>query len=160
MPAPERNRWLEWLEIGKARRESASINLREWWTAAKEEPELVWQTPAVRYTTYITGGLLMVLALRTAVDMFQPVNPAMMTPPAKTAYFDVICSNAACGRHFVIERKFSFHRFPVTCPFCKQPTGQRALRCPSATCHGRMTIVTEVQGQPTCQVCGIRRTRN
>ena len=153
MPAPERNRWMEWWEITRSRKEAARIGLREWWEAVKAEPELVWQTPAVRYTTFLIGALIAVIAVRTAIDMLQPVDPALMTPLAKTANFDVICSNARCGRHFIIERKFKFRKFPVSCPYCELKTGQRALRCTSKTCRSKLVLTVRVDGQVHCADC-------
>jgi len=154
MPAPERNRWVEWWAIAKERKEVAKVNVAGWWMACREEPSLLWQTPAVRYATYVMGGLVLVFALRTAIEMFQPVPSSAITPRASTAYFNVICANQACGKNFAIERKFRFDDFPVTCPHCQQPTGLRAMRCYSDLCRGRLVKTQEVDGRIRCVECG------
>jgi len=154
MPAPEKNRWVEFWAIAKERKEVAKVNVAEWWTACKEEPSLIWQTPSVRYLTYLLAAILLALFLRGFIDFIQPVPRGQITPRATTAYFDVICSNPACGRHFVIERKFRFDDFPVACPHCQQQTGLRAIRCTSEQCRGRLVKTIEVDGQLKCLTCG------
>lgn len=154
MPAPERNRWTEWLEITRERKDVARLALREWWVAVKAEPELFWQTPAVRYAAYGLGALMVIFAMRTAIEMLQPVDPKLMTPRAKTANFDVICSNPQCRQHFLIERKFKFRRFPVTCRYCDQETGRQALRCTSEACRGKLVMTARVDSKHQCTACG------
>ena len=154
MPAPERNRWAEWWGIAKERSESARVGFNEWCQACREEPSLIWATPAVRYTTYVIAGLIAALVIRAVVEMIQPVPTSEMTPRARTAHFDVICTNPECGRHFVIDRKFGYDSFPVTCPYCKQKTGYHALRCNSERCRGRLVPTIEVDGEFRCPICG------
>jgi len=153
MPAPERNRWAEWVQIGKERKEAARVSFNEWVEQVKLEPTLIWQTPAVRYTTYAIGSIVAVLIVRTAIDMIQPVPASMITPRARTADFNVICSNPQCRKNFTIQRKFNFHDFPVKCPFCKQMTGQHAMRCRSETCHGKLVITKTSEGVTRCTEC-------
>jgi hypothetical protein len=154
MPAPERNRWTEWLEIAKERRESLRYQFNEWVTACREEPVLIWETPLVRYGTYATAGVIAILCLRFATGLLVPAGAGAVAKRAETASFHVVCSNSACGKHFVIERAFSFDRFPVTCPFCQQETGQRALRCRSKICLGKMVTVVKRDGRYHCTECG------
>ncbi len=154
MPAPQRNRWLETWEAVKERKAAMRDGLRQWSEAVKAEPELIWQTPAVRYTVYGIGALITILILRTAMNMLQPVDVSRFQPRAKTAHFDVICSNPDCGRHFVIQRRFKFHKFPVTCAYCSQLAGQRALRCASDSCSGRLAMTIERDKQLHCVKCG------
>lgn len=153
MPAPRRDRWVEWQNVARERAEAAREVLREWWVAVRAEPELFWQTVAVRYTTYAVGGLVVFWFARGAIDMVQPAGAIEASPLARTAHFDVICSNPRCGRHYIIERRFKFKRFPVACPHCQQNTGQRALRCTSKACRGKLAATIEVNGGLHCAVC-------
>jgi hypothetical protein len=153
MPAPQYDKWAEFREAFKSQSESAREQLSQWLTDVRGQPELIWQTVAVRYSVYGMGGLLAVLLVRTAIGLLQPVDLAQFEAPARTAHFDVICDNASCKHHFVIERKFSFDRFPVTCPHCDQPSGQLALRCNSRTCGGKLVPTKIVNRRIVCAVC-------
>ncbi|MEE9295882.1 MAG: hypothetical protein V3W34_13100 [Phycisphaerae bacterium] len=154
MPAPQRNQWAEMWEAARERTSTASHQLRQWGVAVREEPVLIWQTPAVRYGLYALGGLVLFLVLKTAMGMLQLPTPEHFQPRAKTAHFQVLCSNPACGKYFVIERRFKFRKFPVTCPYCREPSGHRALRCTSKTCRGGMVIAVEEDGRLYCSKCG------
>ena len=125
----------------------------EWWAAVRAEPELFWQTVAVRYATYAVGGLVVLAVARGAIDLAEPGGAIDPSPVARTAHFDVICSNPKCGRYYVIERKFSFRRFPVACSRCQQNTGQRALRCTSKACRGKLAMTIAVDGGLHCAAC-------
>ena len=153
MPPPERNRWTEWKEIILQRREAIRLSIADWWVQCREEPALVWQTPLVRYITYFSIGLVALLAVRSAAHLLEPPNAKQMSPRARTANFDVICTNPECGRHFVIKRQFSFDAFPVKCPFCKKPTGHLALRCHSPSCRGTLQPSHLENGVPVCDSC-------
>jgi len=111
-----------------------------WGQACREEPSLIWQTPAVRYTTYVVGGLLASWLLVSVVNMFAPQNA---TAPARTADFHVICTNTGCGHQFVVNRKFGFDKFPVVCPRCQKATGERAIRCSGGPRDGAWVRATE-----------------
>ncbi|MCH7527747.1 MAG: hypothetical protein IID39_09950 [Planctomycetes bacterium] len=156
MPAPDRDRWSEWRELAKARTEAAREDLKEWWEVCYAEPVLFWQTPAVRYTTYGLGAILLLLLLRGTFRMLEPAGGGVPQARAVTANFDVICSNPGCGRHFVIERKFRFRKFPVTCPFCSLETGHRALRCRSQTCRGKLARTVQGDDGWHCARCNQR----
>jgi len=154
MPAPRRDRWVEWREVAKQRAEAWREGLREWWQAVRAKPELFWQTVAVRYSTNALGGLTILLIGRGAIQMVKPGGQVEASPIARTAHFDVICSNPQCGRHFVVERKFKFHRYPVACPHCRQETGQRAVRCTSKSCRGKLAMTIEADDSRRCATCG------
>jgi hypothetical protein len=152
MPAPNRDRWTEWRQIARERIEVARHGLREWADACREEPVLIWQTPAVRYTVYSIGALVIILILRGAVGLLEPKGVSHQ-PRAATANFDVICDNAECQHTFAIQRKFKFRKFPVTCPHCNERTGQRALRCPSESCRGRLARTIKKDDGWYCAEC-------
>ncbi len=154
MPAPQRNQWIEAWEAAKERQAAARDALEQWWQAVKEEPALFWQTSAVRYSAYGLAALVVVLFVRAGIGLLQPGNSATVQPRATTANFDVLCSNPSCGAHFLIERKFRFRKFPVRCGHCNQMTGQRALRCSSATCAGRLVMSIEENREFRCVSCG------
>ncbi len=153
MPAPNRNQWLELWQATKEHTEAAREQFRVWRAAAKEEPQLIWETPAVRYGVYGVCGLVAVMMLRTGIGLLQPVDSGRFQPRATTAHFDVMCSNVKCGRHFKIERRFKFSEFPVDCPYCKMPNGERALHCNSDHCGGKLVITVEEDGLVYCTEC-------
>ncbi len=154
MPAPGRNRWSEWWEIARERHEAVRVGFNNWFEACREEPTLIWQTPAVRYTTYVVGLLIAALMVRAVIEAIQPIPTDAMTPRADTAHFDVICTNPDCGRHFIIDRKFGYDNFPVRCPYCNQESGRHALRCNSDRCRGRLVPTIESDGEYRCPICG------
>lgn len=152
MPAPGRNRWSEFRETARERRDIARHEFNEWFNAAKQEPSLIWQTPAVRYGVYLIGGAMALLAAKTAIGLLQP-SPKEVVPRATTANFQVICTNQGCWHHFMIERKYRFKGFPVECPKCHQASGQQAMRCDSDTCRGRLVPTTVADGRIRCVQC-------
>ncbi len=155
MPVPQRNRlveWFvlvkdEWLPVQRAR-------LGVWHEAVREEPYLIWQTPAIRYSVYGLGSLLAIWALAWVVSLLEPAPMKDARPRAKTASFDAVCTEANCGHHFIINRKFGFRKFPVECPECRQRTGQRATRCHSSACRGGFVAPIEADGELRCRECG------
>ncbi len=156
MPAPNRNQWVDLLEAAKERKENAREQFRDWVGAVREEPSLIWQTPIVRYGVYSIGGLMLLLFVNAGINAMAPAGGKRVEPRATTALFDVVCYNSSCGRHFVIERKFRFRRFPVTCPYCKEDTGHRAARCNSQQCHGKLVVTAVEDDTIYCSECGAR----
>lgn len=137
-------------------REHAPIvrkHLRDWWDACREEPRLFWQTQAVRYAVYATGGFTVLWLLTYSVGLVVPPPPASARPEATTADYHVLCVNPDCGRHFVINRTFGFSGFPVDCAKCEQRTGLRGVRCMSKTCGRRWVAPIEEDGVRMCPEC-------
>lgn len=128
------------------------VHVGTWWEACRAEPILFWNTPAIRYGTYGLGGVLVVCFLSSVMGLFAPGGPEPL-PQARTADFHVICSNAACGAQFVIQRPFEFDDFPVTCRKCTQETGARAMRCFSASCKGKWVATQTVDDAYRCRTC-------
>lgn len=154
MPAPQRNPWKDWAEVAKERTAIAKDQFRQWCKNVREEPGLFWATDSVRYATYTLGLVTAAWMLQFGVSLLQPVRAKDSTPRASTAFFDVVCTNPACGKLFKIERKFRFRSFPVVCAYCRQTTGQRALRCPSTACRGRFVPVVDKDERFLCASCG------
>ena len=128
----------------------------EWWETIREEPGQLWASLAFRCVCLVAGGIV-VLWISTAIVSWVARGPqSAHGPAARTANFDVLCSDADCAHRFVINRKFSFHKFPVTCIKCKQETGQRGRRCASNTCSGKLAIALESDLGPICNQCGQR----
>jgi len=115
-----------------------------WVGRVREEPLLLWEPPAVRYAVYVVGAIVAVWLINFAIHAFAPPLPVAAGPGATTADFHVICSNPACGKHFVVHRKFGFRGFPVACPFCKQKTGLRAVPCTADTCTQQWVLPSDV----------------
>ncbi len=139
MPVDKESRLALW--IGAVREWAPTVRPRlvEWWEVIRENPVLIWQTPAVRYSVYGLGLIVAVLVLQWGASLLLP--PQMVgSEPARTAQFHVLCSNPSCGHHFVIERKFKFKDFPVQCPKCHQQTGHRAVRVNTGPDRGKWVI--------------------
>ena len=147
------NPFWEWIGILKERAPMAREHVGIWVERVREEPALVWHTPAVRYGTYTIGAMLVLWVGGALIGMMIP-QPANARPRATTADYHVICMNPYCGKEFVIRKPFGFDRFPVECPHCKQRTGERAVRCTSSMCRGRWVIPQEVDDWRRCPHCG------
>jgi hypothetical protein len=113
----------------------------------------MWETSAIRYATYSVGAILAVWLVTFVVGFLTPPPPAGAKAVATTADYHVICYDSACAYHFVIQRTFGFHDFPVECPKCKKQTGVAARRCNSAACQGRWVAPIEVDGAKKCPIC-------
>jgi len=146
------NLFSEWLMAARTNAPVIREHFQEWLAAVREEPRLLWETTAVRYMTYIIGGLAIVWGLNYAIYLFTPPPPTGTRPQAVTADYHVICTE--CGHHFMIHRPFGFRGFPVQCPACKKMTGVSARRCTSPTCKGRWVAPVMENGHPTCPICG------
>ncbi|MGB2984289.1 MAG: hypothetical protein WBE26_00260 [Phycisphaerae bacterium] len=149
------NRLTEWLLLTRKQVPVVRQHFENWLAAVREEPALVWQTPAVRYATYGAGGLMLVWIATWVAGGLAPPLPEDARP-ATRADFHVVCTNPECGYHFVIHRKLGFHGFPVKCPRCQQKTGTQARRCNSPTCRGRWVAPEKIEGELHCPVCGGR----
>jgi hypothetical protein len=127
----------------------------EWLEQVREEPRLLWETPAVRYGAYGVCALLALWALTTFIGWVQPPNTTVR-PEATTADYHIICTGADCGHHFVVNRKFGFRDFPVECPKCKRATGFAARKCNSRDCNGAWVIPVPQDDISKCPRCGTK----
>ena len=148
------NRLVEWLLLLRQNYPVARRHVRMWLEAVKEEPTLIWQTPAVRYATYGVGGLILAWIVSGLAGWFTPPPPVGAKPVATTADYHVVCSAPNCGQHFVVHRKFGFRGFPLTCPKCRQVTGMQAIKCNSSTCQGKWVIPAAEGDALVCPMCG------
>ena len=140
MAQEDPNRLVEWLLAIRAHAPTVRQGLTHWWEAVREEPALLWETPAVRYGAYALGGAVAIWLISLGVTMITPPLPEGAKPAATSADFHVICSDATCHTHFVIHREFGFHAFPVTCPKCKRRTGRLAVPCTGDDCTQRWVL--------------------
>ncbi len=154
MAQEERNRLIEWYLLIREQAPVVRQRLEQWAQAVREEPALLWNTPAVRVATYVLGGLITLWMLTWAVNLAVPPQPASARPEATTADFHVICVNETCNHHFVVHREFGFRGFPVVCPQCQQETGLAARRCNSRACNGRWVAPLKSDSRLTCPQCG------
>lgn len=148
------NRLVEWLAVAREHWPEVRRGISEWTAQVREEPQLIWATPAVRYAVYGTGALLAAWFITFAIGLITPPLPAAAKPQATTADYHVLCTNPACGHHFIINRKFGFRGFPVDCSKCGKNTGAAARQCNSPTCRGKWIVPKESPGQAQCPVCG------
>lgn len=154
MPQEKPNRLVEWWLLLKRQTPVLRQHAADWLAAVREEPWLIWHTPAIRYATYGLCGLALVWIVTGAVGMLTPPPPPGAQPRATTADFHVVCTNPSCGEHFVINRKFGFKAFPVKCIKCEQNTGYAARMCNSPTCKGRWVVPYRDNGVLKCRECG------
>lgn len=142
-----------WMEIIRQQAPVVRQHVRAWLTECRENPALIWETAAVRYAAYLLCGAILLVATSWLTAALSPL-PQDASKRAATADFHVLCTNSACGRHFVIQRKFGFDRFPVTCPGCGQKSGHRARACHSAACNGRWVLPQVAGRTQKCPACG------
>ncbi len=150
------NRLAEWLLMIREQTPVLRRRFEDWADAVRERPALIWETAAVRYGVYATGGLMLVWVVSWIPALFAPQRPGDARPTATTADFHVVCVNLDCEHHFVIHRKFGFRKFPVVCPTCEKKTGAQARRCNSRVCRGRWVVPEAIDGVSTCAHCGSR----
>jgi hypothetical protein len=154
MPQERPNRLVEWWLLLKRQTPLMRQYVADWFAAVREEPYLIWQTPAIRYAVYGVGGLMLVWIVTGIVSAMVPPPPAGAQPRATTADFHVLCTNPSCGEHFVINRKFGFKAFPVKCIKCGLNTGYAARKCNSSTCRGRWVVPFKEEAVHKCPHCG------
>ena len=150
------NRFTEWL--GLLREEATYLRevVGEWLEQVREEPSLIWATPAIRYTTYGLCAAALIWVVSGVAGAITPPPPASARPTATTADFHVVCTNPSCENHFVIHREFGFRRFPVQCQRCQRETGFSARKCGSTNCMGRWVAPVREETGLTCPRCGAR----
>ena len=153
MAQEDPNRLVEWYQVLCRQIPAARQRLDEWLAAVRAEPVLIWETAAVRYSAYSLGGVVLLWVVTGFTGMLVPPPPAGAKAEATTADFHVVCSNAQCGRHFVIHRKFGFRGFPVDCSACGRGTGGKARRCNSDACRGRWVAPMKTGDASQCPRC-------
>ncbi|MCP4589189.1 MAG: hypothetical protein GY842_00455 [bacterium] len=150
MTVQKESKLAQWIDALREGWPGIRARFDEWVGAVREEPILIWQTTAVRYTVYGVVALIAFWAVTWGVDQLAPPDAA---PPAETADFHVLCTARSCGHHFIINEEFSFDDFPVRCPKCKGETGGRALRCAAPGCT-RWVVPKVQEGEYHCPQCG------
>ena len=150
MPVQKESRLGQWIVALREGWPTVRARMDEWTVAVRQEPALIWATPAVRYTVYVLGGLVAVYLLTWGVGQFQPPEAA---PLAETADFHVLCTAPGCGHHFIINEEFGFDDFPVPCSKCGKESGRRAVRCASKTCGRRWVLPQVKDDEYRCPYC-------
>jgi len=151
-PNPFKQFWhafREWLP-------GAQAQVLETWEAIREEPAQIWNSVAFRCGMLALGGIILIVAARFTTSMLVPNAPDGHRQLSKTANFEVFCSNPSCKHHFLINKPFGYDRFPVKCPKCGKQTGERAVRCDSRTCQGRLVLPRKEGKTLVCSRCGAK----
>lgn len=148
------NSLTEWLQAARTQAPIARDRAAEWLAAARDDPALIWRTPAIRYGVYGLAAVVVMVAVRAGIGLFATPVPVDAGPVATSADFHVVCSDEACQSHFVIHRDFGFNDFPVECAKCKKATGQPSRRCHSSTCQGRWVTPKQQGAAKACPHCG------
>jgi len=131
---------VEWYLALREHAPTLQQGLADWFEAVRNEPVLLWETPAVRYAVYGIGGIVLATCVSLAVSFMTPPPPTGAQEAATSADFHVICANHNCGKHFVIRRAFGFDDFPVPCPYCGRDEGRRAVPCTADDCTRRWIL--------------------
>ena len=148
------NRFAEWVALLRQNAPMVRDQLKDWLGEVREEPRLLWETPAIRYATYGIAGVVVSWILVLLVGFLTPPPPPGAGNAAVTADFHVVCADPACRYNFVIQRKFGFDDFPVPCNRCKKETGVSGRRCYSESCQGRWVAPAKTDDQQKCPLCG------
>jgi hypothetical protein len=147
------NRLAEWLMLLRRNAPIARAQLKDWTSEVRQEPGLLWETPAIRYAAYGVIGVVVSWVVVLFVGFLTPPPPAGARDAAATADFHVVCADPACGYNFVIRREFGFGGFPVMCDRCKQQQGMPGRMCYSALCQGRWVAPLKVDDKQKCPMC-------
>ncbi|MCH7884603.1 MAG: hypothetical protein IIC01_05070 [Planctomycetes bacterium] len=150
------NRFSDWLLLARKQAPILYSRARDWVDAVREEPSLIWRTPAVRYAVYGLAGVIVLSGAMRLMRAFVPPPPKGAQAAATSGDFHVVCTDPECETHFVIHRPFGFDDFPVSCPTCRKHSGAQARRCDSLTCRGRWVAPVSVDHTWKCARCGRR----
>lgn len=148
------NRMAEWVMLLRKNAPVAMDYAQKWLGQVREDPHLLWETPAVRYFTYGVGAIVLSWFLMFFVRIFTPPAPVGAKDPAVTADYHVVCSDPTCEYNFIITREFGFDRFPVLCDRCRKETGMPGRRCYSSKCQGRWVAPVAKNERQECPRCG------
>jgi hypothetical protein len=127
VPVEKESRFSLWIGAFREWAPTVRPRLTDWWHRVREEPALFFQTSNVRYAACGAAALMAILMIGWFAGALTPPAPKGAGKPSQMAQFHVICDDPACGHHFVIQRKFSFNKFPIECPKCGKKTGCRAV---------------------------------
>jgi hypothetical protein len=109
-------------------------NLRQWSADVREDPGLLWRTPAIRVAFWLGVGLVAFFAARFAANAILPADAdAEFKQPTQLATLYVACINPECRESYTTRQPMNFSAWPLTCRKCGRATVYRATLCP--TCH-------------------------
>jgi hypothetical protein len=156
MAQEDPNRFTEWLLFFRKQAPVVRRQFDDWVETVRDEPHLIWETPAVRYAAYCFVAIILSWGALGVANTIAPSPTPGTRERAATADFHIVCSDQRCGHHFVIHKRFGFRSFPVPCPKCETLSGVPGRRCYSPTCHGRWLVPEQVGKALQCPRCGDR----
>jgi len=118
----------------RERKEDFSSNFSQWKADVREDPSLLWRTPAIRWSLIV---LLAIGAVVTSIYVTQSLTPAAgegWEAATRTATIYVACTDPACRRSHAAQVPMSFRDWPMKCDFCGGERVYRATLCPR--CRG------------------------
>lgn len=126
---------------------------RQWREDLRQDPALLWQTPAVRIVLWIVLGIILVSGLYWAIATFTPSGTdSLFVEPTPLATLYVACTNPDCRAHYNTKQPMDFDSWPLKCEQCGSESVYRAKLC--SVC--RRWFAT-APGQPTgCPFCATR----
>lgn len=101
---------------------------RAWQLEVKDDPTLLWRTPAIRITFYLILGIAILFAARWATHTLVDAG-ASVDPAKKKATLFVACTNPECLKSGNSSVAMDFKEWPLKCDTCGQPTVYRATLC-------------------------------
>ncbi|MBK9126967.1 MAG: hypothetical protein IPM13_04115 [Phycisphaerales bacterium] len=104
-----------------------------WREAFREDPALLFRTPAFRILLWIVGGLILLFAAQALIRGLTPPGAQGAGERATPwAVLYVACSDPACLHATSTRQARDFKAWPLTCEQCGKRTVYRAAQC--ATC--------------------------
>lgn len=103
---------------------------RAWRAELREDPTVLWRTPAIRLGGLALAGIALLAAAHVLTAALTPAAaPGALQAPTRTATLYVACTNPACLTSFVTRQPMDFRDWPLECPQCGQSSVYRATVC-------------------------------
>ena len=120
-----------------------------WQAELKDDPTLLWRTPAVRIGLYLILGIALLLSVRWATHSLAGAG-AGADPARKMATVFVACTNPECLKSGSARVAMDFKEWPLKCETCGQLTVYRATIC--KTCRNWYAVgPSGPEGCPFCR---------
>lgn len=122
---------------------------RQWREDLKEDPSLLWRTPAIRITFYLVLAVGLILAVRWGTNTLAGAGAANKEDVKKSTLY-VSCTDPNCLKSFNATVAMDFKTWPLKCDQCGQLTVYRATLC--KVCRNWYAVApTGPDGCPFCR---------
>lgn len=132
------------------------VRLRQWRADIRDDPWIIWRSPATRIGIWCALGLVLILIIQAGIDWTRPADVKQHLDKATpwTTLF-VSCANPLCRHSFTAHTAMDFRNWPMSCEKCGARSVYRATRC---TRCGQWYALAPGQG-PGCPNCAERDAR-